>query len=151
VSAEPRFFSGVEELRTTLGISQGRGGEKDRKRIALAVTDAFLRVGGDINAVPFLEWQIYMATAGLGLVCGPTAEELRCEENRALRDWDPLKMHPKPADKDCQPCALVNRIVTVLLKGKSNADRNAKLERIRERREPHKTLGDYPHCVADLD
>lgn len=150
MATSAEFFADVRDVRDTLDISPGRGGLKDRQRIALSITDAFLRVGGDIHAAPFLEWQLYLALIGLGLSCNPTPEELRCEEYKHLRDWDALRMHPRPPERFLAPCAVVKQIVTVLMEERPHANRTASPERIRERRSPDQTLGSKPAGLVGL-
>lgn len=150
------FLAAVRDLRSALCIHVARGGERDRKRIAIAVADAYLRLDGQdpraIHVAPYLEWQVFEATAGLGLVCSPLPDELRCEENpRAFSGWEPLKMHPKPAARFLPPCALVKEVLNVLTEESPDADGPARPERILERRRARKAHGNHAVHAQDVD
>ena len=84
----------VAQVHDELHIRSGKGGTRDRQRTALAVADAYLDTIGEharrddggvmhaldlqrIHQTPMLEWQVFEALAGLGLVCDPLPEEER--------------------------------------------------------------------------
>ena len=84
----------MAQVRDELHIRSGKGGTRDRQRTALAVADAYLDTIGAhtrrddggvmpaqdlqrIHQTPMLEWQVFEALAGLGLVCDPLPEEER--------------------------------------------------------------------------
>lgn len=152
MSSKAEFFAELQDLRTSLAISSGHGVDRDRKRIAISVTEVFIRCDGDIHQAPYLEWQLYTALAGLGLSCNPIAEELRAEESpKAFRDWDTLKMHPRPAPQFLVPCALVKQIVAVLMEEHPNANRAAELERVYQRRSADQSSQRQPKRLTVLD
>ncbi len=155
--AERAFFDRVRSLRTEYNIRSGEGTQRDRTRIALLVTEAFLTAwgehGGDLarglNRAPVLEWQVFEAAEGL--VCNPLEREAQKKPARR-RDpekdvrFNPLAMHPRPNEKLLPPCALVRKALT-LLKGESrNADpeRTRTPERNPERRCPDEVPGTEP-------
>jgi hypothetical protein len=81
VPADPLagFLVVVAELRRSLNIRRGKGTDRDRRRIALAVADAWLRWRGmlAVHEAPMVEGVVYANTAGL--VCDLIPEEERCD------------------------------------------------------------------------
>ncbi len=98
------FWARVRDLQSALSITPRGGGVKDRKRIALAVTDAFLTAGGPLHQAAVLEWQLFEATAGLGLTCDLLPHEERCTEQ--VKDPKRARSNSMPAPaKNSSPLA----------------------------------------------
>ncbi len=145
VAMETDFLARVAQLRDELHIRSAKGGPRDRKRVALAVVDGYLRTVAaharwhevregrqvmderDLRRVhhaPMLEWQTFEAIAGLGLVCDPIPEEVRCQEEVKDKNWDPVKLFPRPAGWDGTICGLVRKVVEILTKGGGDGERD---------------------------
>ncbi len=141
---ETAFLARVAQLRDELHIRSGKGGTRDRQRIALAVVDAHLRTVAahtrwhefregrqvmderDLRRVhhaPMLEGQLFEALATRGLVCDPLPEEERGAEQVKDKNWDPVRLCSRPAGWDGTICALVRRVVEVLTKGGDDGER----------------------------
>ncbi len=130
--AERDFLARIHELRKEYNIRPGEGTQRDRTRIALLVTDAFLTAwgehGGDISQglakAPVLEWQIF--EAGEGLLCNPLESELHTRDRERAtgknQGFNPLAMHPRPDEKLLAPCALVRKALNILKGGTRNAE-----------------------------
>ncbi len=155
--AERAFLERVRDLRKEYNIRSGEGTQRDRTRIALQVTDAFLTTwgkhGGDLarglSKAPVLEWQIFEAAEGL--VCNPLESEAH-EKPARRRDpekdvkCNPLARHPRPDEKLLAPCALVRKALNILKGETHNADpeRTRTPERNPERGRPDETPGTEP-------
>ncbi len=141
------FFGRIRTLRAILNIHPGSGGERDRLRIALAVGEAFLCTGDLSGTSPAaarrlqrrlvdevaVEWQTYTALVGLGTACDELPEEIRCAEERKLRNWDPLRLHHKSGGPH-QPCWLIQRVIHLLREGEDrHATRSDELKRVHHR------------------
>lgn len=142
-----QFLAEVARLRDALKIGPGRSIESDRRRIAVAVEHAFLRAGGSVHTVPFLEWEVYDGVDGL--VCAPLEEEIRCQEDPKLRQsgWDPLKLFPRLSLPKDQPSPLVQRVLKLLRGGGTDGDRSTT---VRDRRMAHAAARNYPTAALPL-
>lgn len=146
------FWSAVDELRTALGIAPRGGSVRDRKRIALVVTDAFMTAGGPLHQAAVLEWQLFEATAGLGLTCDLLPDEERCTEQVKDPKRDALKLHARPRQELLTPCALVRQVIDTLMQKESQDDpTGGEPQRIHPGRKPTRTSQDFADRAADLD
>lgn len=115
-----KFFTEVAQARNALGIAPGKGTERDRRRIAVAITNVFLRVGGMavLHQAPVFEAQLY--TFAHGLVCDPLPEETRVENEPRARGFNVLKLHIDSITLDPalidHPSPIVRKVLQILRK-----------------------------------
>lgn len=155
------FLARVRTLQDEMGIRPGRGSERDRTRIAQAVTDAFLctdgspdgwtprRIARRLADASILVWQLFTALAGLGLECPEVPGEGRCAEDWKLKGWDPLKMPPRPPEHFLAPCGIVKTILAILTED-PNHGRSAELERVHHQREFNQSPGRHTQRALGL-
>lgn len=96
-----KFLDGLVDLKRELNIHPGRGSDKDRRRIAVVVTDYFVRCdfNENINKDWLLEGELYDSADGLA--CDPIPEEVRLADLPPAKRWppDPLALYPRVYDK----------------------------------------------------
>jgi hypothetical protein len=104
------FFRQVAWAKARLHIGPGPSTERDRRRIALVVAEAWLLTVGTIESrrahmIPVIETQVYANAHGLR--CDPLPIEERVTADPRLRAarWAPLKLFPPLGDPRPEPLA----------------------------------------------
>jgi len=123
------FLEQVKLIKTEFGITPvKRGNDTSRRRIAILVTDEFLRSGGDIHQTFFLEADLYQVLRKLDLRCDPTTEERRLRElprkrHQKVKNFDPLRLVSENFDPENEkPYALTEAIVKILSEDEEDFD-----------------------------
>lgn len=86
--------------------------ETNRRRIAIIVTEAYLKSGGDFNKGIFLERELYDELKHEKLSCDPIYREIRSKELKH-RDWNPLKITLSTSEKE-ERSSFVDQILYIL-------------------------------------
>jgi len=123
------FLQKVKLIKTEFGITQVRhSNDKSRRRIAILVTDEFLKSGGDIHQAFFLEANLYANLKNCRFACNPTPEEIRIRElprrkKQKVRYFDPLKLVSDNFEVESKnPYPLTEAIIKILVKDGEDAD-----------------------------
>lgn len=123
------FLDQVKVIKTAFGITPAkRSNDTSRRRIAILVTDEFLRSGGDIHQAFFLEVNLYKNLKNCRFACNPTPEEIRIRElprrkKQKVRYFDPFKLvsdNFEPERKN--PYPLTEAIIKKLMKDEEDSD-----------------------------
>ena len=90
------FLDRVREIKHELNISKGRQKDKDRRRIAIYLTEAAFDYGLDVaTEAPFFERRLYDLLKDMKLRCDPTSEEQRIKDKN-IKNFDVLKLTLEP-------------------------------------------------------
>ena len=115
------FLQQVKLIKREFGITRvKRVNDRSRRRIAILVTDEFLRYGGDIDEAFFLEADLYRLLRKTNLKCEPTPEEIRLRElprrrHRKIKNLNPLKLASENFEpENRKPYSLTEAIVNIL-------------------------------------
>lgn len=90
------FFDRVREIKKELNITKGRQQDKDRRRIAIYVTDVAFTYGlGVVSEAPFFERRLYDLLKDTKLRCDAIPEEERIRDKN-IKNFDVLKLSFEP-------------------------------------------------------
>lgn len=108
------FFLEITKRKEDYGIRpvSKNMSDTDRKRIAILITEEYLKAGGSSYKAMFLEREIYDGLKHEKLTCDPISREIHSQELKH-HDFNPLKITLSINEKETQS-SFVDQILLIL-------------------------------------